>query len=239
MNKTHVIFIVISVITSAIIFIASENIFLTAAVLVAFLLFTFVAYVPNIVKFSKVTKRFHECYHFISNFVISLSIKKVIALSLENTTLSMNSEFVDMMSSLENMNDMEKLRYLNTDYFPFHIYRLFLQVIDLYLEEGGDILESTKYLLEQCRYGEEYVTSSINLANRKYVNFGTLWAISLSILVLLRFTLTDFYSYIKNQLIFIVSLGVISLFLMVSIFLLIREATKIKIKGYDEHEKII
>ena len=124
MNKTHVIFIVISLITGLIIYIASENYFLAGGVLLTFLLFTFVLYVPRITKFGRVTKRFHECYHFINNFVISLSIKKVIAQALENTTLSMNTEFVDMMSSLENMNDMEKLRYLNTDYFPFHIYEL-------------------------------------------------------------------------------------------------------------------
>ena len=238
-NRLYAVFVVISALMGVVIYIASENIFLSIGVLTTFIITSFALFIPNLKRFNKVSNRFHECYHFINNFIISLSIKKAISSALENTVLSMNESFVEMMNSLENMSDDEKLRYLNGGYFPFHVYRLFIQVIELYEEQGGDILESSKYLLDQCRYYEEYVTACSSLAIRKYFGFGVLWAISLSILVMLRFTLTDFYGYIKTQTLFIVSLGVLSLFIAFSIYVLILRATKIEIKGYDKHEKII
>ena len=97
----------------------------------------------------------------------------------------------------------------------------------------------SKYLLQECRNNEEYINSTISYATRKYFDFGILWAISLAILILLRFTLTQFYGYIKSQLFFIVALGVLSLFIAFSIYLLISKGTKIELKGYSEHEKII
>ena len=238
MNKYAPIFMTIAVAISAIMFLATENIFLTLGVLATFVLFSFLFYIPMLTKFEKVSKRFHECYHFINNFIISLSIKKTISSALENTVLSMNEEFVTMFNSIENTDDMEKIRYLSGGYFPFHVYRLFVQIVELYEEHGGDVLESSKYLLNQCRYNEEYVSTTASLAKSKYFNFFVLWGIALSILVLLRFTLTDFYGYIKGQIVFTISLGVLSLFVAFSIFLLISKATSLELKGYNKNEKI-
>lgn len=238
MNKQITIFMIISIFVSAVMFLATENIFLTIGVLAIFVTFSFVFYVPMLTKFEKVSKRFHECYHFINNFIISLSIKKAVSPALENTVLSMNEEFIQMFNSIENADDMERIRYLNGKYFPFHVYRLFIQIVELYEEQGGDVLESSKYLLSQCRYNEEYVSTSTSLATNKYINFSVLWAIALSILVLLKFTLTDFYGYIKSQVVFIISLGILSLFIAFSIFLLIFRATSLDLKGYNKNEKI-
>ena len=239
MNKLISIFVSISLTIAVVIYISTENIFISIGVLAVFLVFSFCFYIPRLANFDKACKRFHECYHFINNFIISLSIKKAISSALENTVLSMNEEFVAMFNSIETSVDMERIKYLSGKYFPFHVYRLFIQVIELYEEQGGDILESSKYLLDQCRYNEEYVSTCNSLAATKYINFAVLWAISLSILVLLRFTLTDFYGYIKSQVFFIASLGVLSLFIALSIYILILRATSLDLKGYNKNEKII
>lgn len=238
MNKQMPIFVTISLIVAGVMFLATENIFLTIGVFLVFIAFSFLFYIPMLTRFDKVSKRFHECYHFINNFIISLSIKKALASALENTVLSMNEEFVTMFNAIENADDMEKLRYLSGKYFSFHVYRLFIQIIELYEEQGGDVLESSKYLLNQCRYNEEYVSSTTSLATSKYINFAVLWGIALSILVLLRFTLTDFYGYIKSQSMFVISLGVLSLFIAFTIFILIQRATSLDLKGYSKNEKI-
>lgn len=238
MNKLVPLFISISLVVAVVMYIATENIFLSIGVLAAFVFFSIFFYIPKLVTYDKTCKRFHECFHFINNFIISLSIKKAITPALENTVLSMNEEFVSMFNSIENTSELERLRYLSGKYFPFHVYRLFIQVVELYEEEGGDVLESSKYLLDQCRYNEEYVSSSSSLAKSKYINFAVLWVISLSILVLLRFTLTDFYGYIKSQTLFIVSLALLSLFIAFSIFMLILRATSLDLKGYNKNEKI-
>lgn len=238
-KKLSVIFIAISLAISAVMFIASDNIILTALTLVINLAVSFLLFIPKLFIFQKVTRRYHECFHFINNFIISLSIKKTVSSALENTSLSMDASFQDMYQGLENMGDNEKLNYLNGSYFPFHVYRLFLHVVSLFEEEGGDVLAMSKYLLDEARYGEEYVSNSIRLVRSKYIEVAILWTISLSILVLLRFALSDFFSLIKTQALYIISLFILSLFIIFTIFLLIKKATNLKLKGYDPHEKIV
>ena len=239
MKSSGLIFIVISLLMGIIIYISTEHIILTIAVFLIFLLFSLVFISPMLKNFNKVIFRYHQCYHFINNFIISLSIKKSIAASLENTSLSMDEDFLKMYGKLEDMGAEKRLNYLNGHYFPFHVYRLFLQVLSIYQEQGGDILDMSKYLLEQCRYQEEYVSTSESLAKRKYVEMGILWIISLSILVLLRFALNDFYTSIKSQAFYLIAIGVLSIFVLVSIYFAVYQGTKVDLKGYQRNEKIV
>ena len=239
MNKYVVLFSVLSLVIAVIFYIGSDNIFLGLGSLITFIIFAFFFYIPKLKRYHKVVERFHECYHFINNFIISLSIKKALKPAYENTILSMDENFRNMLNELKNMNEEEILRYINGTYFPFHIYHLFVEIIGIYLEEGGDILEMSKYLLQECRLNEEYLNVTTSYSQKKYFEFGTLWAISLAVLVLLRFTLTQFYGYIKEQLFFIIGLGALVLFLAFSVYLLIARGTKVDLKGYSEHEKII
>lgn len=238
-NKTLILFVIVSISVGIVIYVGSDNIFLGVGTLLGFLLASIFIFVPKITKSKKAIERFHECYHFINNFIISLSIKKTIKPSFENTVLSMDNDFKKMVDELSNLDEEKIIRHLRGTYFPFHVYSLFIEIIDIYVEQGGDILKMSKYLLQECRLSEEYLNIISSYSNKKYLDFSILWAISLSILVLLRFTLTQFYIYIKSQIFFIAGLAILSAFIIFSIYLLVSKTTKIEIKGYDEHEKII
>ena len=238
-NKLFIIFLVISLIMAAASYIATDNYFMLGGVFIVYVVLSLLFYIPRLTNFEKQCERFHECYHFISNFIISLSIKKAIKAALENVVLSMDNEFQEMMNRLDNMLEKEKIKYLGDSYFPFHVYKLFLQIIDLYEEEGGDILEMSKYLLQEARNSEEYISTCRNLARHKYFEISWLWAATIVIIVLLRFTLKDFYASIKNQPFFLISLAAIFVFIALSIFVLIKRGTDAKLKGYQSHEKII
>lgn len=238
-NKLFIIFTIISLIMAAASYIATDNYFMLGGVFIIYIVLSILFYIPRLTNFENQCQRFHECYHFISNFIISLSIKKAINAAFENVVLSMDKEFQEMIDRLNNMMEKEKIKYLGDSYFPFHIYKLFLQIIDLYEEEGGDILEMSKYLLQEARNSEEYISTCRNLAKHKYMEISWLWAATLLIIVLLRFTLKDFYVSIKNQPFFLISLGAIFVFIAFSIFLLIKRGTDAKLKGYQNHEKVI
>ena len=239
MKNSALVFILISLIMGVLIYVATEHIILAAAIFVVFLIFSLVFIAPMLSNFSKVVFRYHQCYHFINNFIITLSIKKNIPATLENTSLSMDEDFLKMFGKLQDMTPEKKLNYLNGHYFPFHVYRLFLQVLSIYQEQGGDILDMAKYLLEQCRYIEEYVSSSESLAKRKYGEMAVLWVISLSILVLLRFALNDFYVSIKSQAFYLIAIAVLSIFVLASIYYAVYQGTKVDLKGYHRNEKIV
>lgn len=238
-SKLSLTFIFASIIVAVVFYIASDNYFLAAGIFVVYCFAVFSLLLPSLKSFSKVTARYHECYHFVNNFIIALSIKKSIGAALENTIYSTDKSFQEMTSKLENMDDNQKLRYLQGSYFPFHTYQLFIHIIELYQEEGGDILQMSKYLISDARNTEEYINQVTSIATRKYIEITVLWLISLAILVILRFSLQEFYNIIKNQLFFQISLGGIALFVLLTYVVLFKRGSSIKLKGYDKNEKII
>ena len=237
MNNKIFIFLFISLLAGVVAFVALENIFISAGVFLLYVLVTILFVVPRLNKYDFVKNRYHECYHFINNFIISLSIKKSISGALETTVGSMNPEFVDLFNGLDIISDNEKLDYLSS-YFEFYDYSLFLQVINIWQEEGGDIISMSKYLIGNIRHNEEYISQVDTLAKRKYIEIGILWTISLSILVVLRFALNDFYDRVKGQILFLTTISMVFAFALLTIYLIVCRGTSLKLKGNASHEKV-
>lgn len=239
MNKKHLsLFLIISLVVAGITYIVLENIFIAIGVLLVYFLVSLLLLMPMLKKYDKTLMKFHECYHFENNFIISLSIKKSLTGALETTVNSMPAEFVDQFNSLDNMNDNQKLDYLST-YFSFHVYALFLQIINLWEDQGGDIIQMSKYLTMELRNNEEYLSKCETLTRRKYFEVGVLWMLCLAILIFLRFALKDFYTKIKGQLVFVISIVALCIFILFSIYLLIKKGTTVALKGEYGDEKII
>lgn len=238
MLNASTIFICISCLTGVVVFLSLGNLIISIGVMAVYLLCALLIFIPMIKKFNKTSDRYHQCFHFINNLIISLSIKKSIAGAFESTYLSMDTEFQDTVTRLENIIDYEKLKYLES-YFPFHSYSLFLQIISLWTEEGGDILKMSNYLLSEIRKEDEYVSSISSIGKRKYGEMAILWGFTLTILILLRFSLSTFYEKIKSLPLYIWSVVGIMAFVLVSIYLLLNKSTKLEIKGHENHEKIV
>ena len=237
MNSRLFIFLFISLFAGVATFIATENIFISIAVLAVYLVVSFLLIIPKLKKYDILKTRFHECYHFINNLIVSLSIKKTIAGALETTVGSMPPEFIDMYNSVENISENEKLEYLNS-YFNFHDYQLLLQIVLLWEDQGGDIIAMSKYLTNDIRVNEDYLNSVDSISKRKYFEIGVLWIITIAILVFLRFSLKDFYNKIKGQLIYVISIALVMLFALLTIFLLVSRGTNLNLKGNHKDEKV-
>ena len=120
----------------------------------------------------------------------------------------------------------------------FRWYQLFLQILAVWQDEGGDIIAMSKYLTSEIRNNEEYLSKCETLTKRKYFEIGVLWMLCLAILIFLRFALKDFYTKIKGQLVFIISITLLAIFILFSIYLLVRKATSVAIKGDNKNEKV-
>lgn len=238
MDKKLIIFGGISLLVGAVTYLALDNYIYALIVFTFYIVVSIFLFNPVLKKYDKIVLKYHECYHFVNNFAISLSIKKSIKGALESTVNSMPQSFVDIYEGLDNMTDHEKINYLST-YFTFHVYRLFIQIVNLWEEEGGDILKMSKYLISEVRHNEEYISKADTLSKKKYTEIGVLWIFCLAIVVILRFALKDFYQMIKGQYIFIGAMLVLDVFILFSIYLLIQKGTKLDIRGYNDNEKII
>ena len=236
MKKYASIFIFISLLIAVVAYISMESIFIAVGLFAFSIALSLLLIIPLLKKSAITKQKFRECYHFINNFIISLSIKKSVAGAIETTVGSMPSEFVDLFNSLENMSENEKLSYLSS-YFEFYDYHLFLQILFLWEEQGGDIFKMSKYLLSDIRSNEEYLTTTESLAKRKYVEVGVLWALTFAIIIFLRFSLKDFYEKVKGQLLFLIAITAIIAFSLISIYLLIKSGSATNLKGSVTHEK--
>ena len=143
----------------------------------------------------------------------------------------MDKDYIDIIDGLTTHNEEEKLDYLKRHY-DFDIYYLFLSVMKIYIEQGGDILNISYYLIEESRRNEDYLIKCEGISKRKIIEISMLWSFTLLIVLILRFSLNSFYYQITNLLLFQVAIVALFLLLLVSIHLIIMKVGKIEIKGY-------
>lgn len=237
MNQVVVIGVVISIIFGVSGFLASGNIIVGVISLALPMIYFLLIARKMIFKYETKINRFRECYHFINNFVVSLSIKNSVSSALESVIETMpNKDFV-LNENVDLFSVKEKIQYFS-NYFRFHVYSLFIDLINLFEEQGGNILEMSRYLLEETRQIEDYIFRCQNISRKKMVEFAILWFLTLAIMVVMRFALSQFFSTISKQVFFPLGIGAIIIFALVSIHIALSKMCNLKIKGWDDNEKI-
>ena len=223
---------VISVILAFVSYYATSNYYVGGGVLLFSLIFYLFFIHKGLKEHLVLCNKIHECYLFINNFLVSLSIKESLNAGFEATNNAISEEYKEFMDSIDDLNPQEKLLYLNK-YFPFHIFKLFTDVILLWLEEGGKILDMSSYVTNEMRQIEEYVTYCQSVNKRKSVELGILWLFSLVIVIALRIALMDFYDGLANQPVFMISVIVLMIVVLLSVFLLFTKVKKLEVRGLN------
>ena len=228
--------IVVSLVFAGVTFIASQNIFSAIGVLIIFTLF-FVLIVRRLVNNSQQKiHRYHECYQFINSFIISLNVKGSLNSALQSSYDTADSGTREIIDSIKELTDEEKLAYL-VKYFKFDLYRLFVDTVSLWNEQGGDIIKMSHHLIEQVRLKEEYLLACESINKSKSLEFVILWSIALMILAALRFALSQFFIRISQTIFYQIAVVVTMLFALVSIYILIKRITNLNLEGWKEDEK--
>lgn len=236
MKKSYIfLLLLVSIVVSMVSYIAVENLYLTIGVFVIYLIFAFAIFLPILKKSDSVVKNFKDCSEFIYKFISVLSVKGSLSNALDAAS---SVEIGEQINSLQNMDEIEKLKYLSS-IFPFYEYLAFLEIITIWSRDGGDILNMSDSLLEQLRNSEDQITQYKDIARKKYFEFSILWTLCLAILVFIRFCLKDFYIKLKNQVFYIVFVGVLALLILLSTLILIKKGTGLEIKRYQANEKNI
>lgn len=220
---------IISIVLTFVCYFATSNIFVGIGVLVLSISFYFIFLYKKLNAHNSNTRKIHECYLFINNYLVTLSIKKSLVAAFDATRTSISDDFSEYITSIEEMNPQEKLLYLNK-YFPFHIFQIFIDIIFLWQEEGGDILDMSSHITNEMREIKEYVTYSQSVGRRKTLEIGTLWFFSLTIVIALRLSLSDFYANLLKQPIFIGAIVGLAVLVLFSIYILVSRITNIEVR---------
>ena len=228
--------IVVSIAFAGICFIATQNIISTLLIFTAFLVFFIFVARRQINKTQQKIHRYHECFQFINTYLISLNVKGSLSSALQSAYEVSDHDTKEIIDSIKELTEQEKLTYLNK-YFKFDLYRLFVDTVFLWNEEGGDILKMSRYLVEQVRLKEEYLLTCQTISKNKTIEFVVLWAIALTILAALRFALSQFFSYISKTIFYQIAVVVTLLFALFSVYLLLIRINKLNLEGWKDDEK--
>lgn len=228
--------IIISLVFAGITYIATQNLFSMISIFLISIAFFVLIARRLINRNQQKIHRYHECFQFINNFIVALNVKGSLSAAISSAYETADVDTKEIIDSIQDLNEEEKLSYL-TKYFKFDLYRLFVDLISLWNEQGGDILKMSRYLVAQVRLKEEYLLTCQSINKSKTLEFTVLWFISLMILTALRFALSQFFNRISQTLFYQIAVVVILLFALFSTYVLLKRSTNLYLEGWKDDEK--
>lgn len=229
MNKSFIYFLFVSMFVAVIAFLASNNIFVGVGILVLYLLYFVLLANKKLRVYKAKNERIHCCYHFINSFLISMSVKDSLDESYLSATQSAKGEFKSVIDELNDMDTLDKMEYLRK-YFNLAIYKMFLDVIKLYLDQGGSLLTMADSIMLESTRIEETLNKSNSSSKRSLMEFIVLWVLSIAVLLFMRFMISDFYLIMLKSLVFLIILIIFFVLILLSIHIFIVRFTNIYVK---------
>ena len=229
MKKLDIIFIVIAALMGLVSYLASMNIFFPIGVFIVFVLYYFVLCRRKIKQYFNKVNTIHCCYHFINSFIITLSVKESIDDAFESGIRLENKDFNEETRNLESMQTYDRIIYLRK-YFNLAVYKMFINVLNLYLDQGGNILNLSDALLRETTRTEKALADSTSVGEKHLFEFIVLWLLTFAILLFLRFGVANFYSIMLNSSTFLALIGVYFVVVLVSIHLFVTNFSSLSIK---------
>lgn len=194
-------------------YLVTESFYFLAAVFLLFFCAFFFVISPMIHRFLVRHRKRHESYGFINSFIVTLSVtaslEKAYASAFEGT----EGEEKDILLSLEEYPVIQRVEYL-ASYFHSSLFDMFLSVLHIYLEQGGDILALSSLLLEEATRVEDAGNQIRKESLGVFVQYLLLWLMALAVLAFLRFGLANFYGSLVKSPLFLASIGVFFLYLL-------------------------
>ena len=229
MKKIDLIFIISSLLISFSAYLATMQIFIPVGIFAIYVLYYFLLIRKKIAQYLHKSEVVHSCYHFINSFLITISVKESLEEAYQNGLRVAPKSLLEETNEIENMTIMERINFLRS-YFNLAIYKMFLNVINLHQEQGGNILTISDSLIRECTRVEKTLNESTAIGNRHLVEFAVLWLLSFFILIFLRFAISQFYSQMISSFIMIAFISGFYLIFLVSVHLFLINFTSISIK---------
>ncbi len=216
--------VIVSLLVGGLGYLCSDKWYLGAGIGGMALLSCLFLYRPLLLKASSRSRLRHECYLFVHRYLITLSVTTSLEKAYEGAIEGFGEEFKALNGAMEAMGPKEKTDYL-VGYFHSDTYKMFLSLLELYLDRGGDVLRISSELMAEASHEEETAQSYEKEARRKLVGYLFLWLVSLSILTFLRFGLSAFFQSLSSSYVYQISVGAFFLFFLFSVYLFLRHYT--------------
>lgn len=229
MKKIDLIFIISSLVVAFTSYIATTSMYIPIGIFVIYILYYFVLIRKRIKRYLNKVEIVHACYHFINSFIITMSVKESLDEAYQNGIRVAPKSLLIETNAIENMTIIERINFLRS-YFNLAIYKMFINIIALHQEQGGNILIISDSLIRECTRVEKTLSESTSIGNRHLVEFFVLWLLSFFILIFLRFAIAQFYNQMINSNLMIGLICGFYLIFLISVHLFLLKFTSISIK---------
>lgn len=233
MKKTDLIFILIGFMLGVVCYLATNNYIFSISTFLILVIDYFLLMRKKFNNCFSLIERVHTSYHFINSFVVSMSVKDSLEDAYQNGIRINNATLNAETKELTEMPVIDRVRYLK-GYFNLSIYKMFLNVLDLYQDQGGNILSMSDNLIRECTRTEKVLSDTLAIGYKHLSEFIILWIMSFGILLFMRFSLVEFYQSMLNTSLVVFMLFVFFLICIASINLFVNAFTNLTIK---EEEK--
>ncbi len=221
MKNSFIYVFIVALLLGGLAYLSSDKWYLGVGVGAVSLFCTLFLYRPMLLKFGTRSRLRHECYLFLHRYLITLSVTTSLDKAYEAASEGFGADFKTLNGGMEAMSSKEKTEYL-AGYFHSDTYKMFLSLLQLYLDRGGDVLSISSELMAEASHEEETAQSYEKEAKRKLVSYLFLWLVSVAILTFLRFGLSSFFASLSNSWIYLGSIVVFFAFLLFSVYLFLR-----------------
>ncbi len=182
----------VAVAVGGVCYLASAQLTMTGIVGIAYFLLLLVFAYPKVLSMQRKRRVRKECYRFMNAFVTTCSVTSSLSKAYEVSCEGAEGEMKEVMEACS-CNDIEGRLHELSSYFESQLFEVFLSIVTIYEERGGDILTLASSLLEEATRVEEEAESRSKISRGKLFQYMTLWVMSLSIVAFLRFALSSFY----------------------------------------------
>jgi len=217
-------------------YLATNNYIIAGVILLLAMAYYMLVAHKMIKKFLSRVQRTHECYKFINSFLITMSVKESLTEAFMSGTLNASPEFKKELGDLENMVVEDRIIYLRR-YFDLAIYKMFLNVLKLYQDQGGNILALGETLMQETTMVENSVTKSFNIGVKKLTEYAVLWVLTFAILIFMRFGMSVFYLTMLSNRTFTVCLIIFFAFFIGAFHIFMVKFTTLSIKEDKVNEE--
>lgn len=239
MRKRICFYLSISLVFAAICFLLTSDLVVAGLVMLLYIL-AFILVIDKLIS-SHVNERNvkRSCHKFIQSYVVGLSCTSSLDKALESACLSLRDEEKKLLDFLGDASSLDKIGYLRR-VFQVDVYDVFLSIIDLYVENGGDILKIASAMLRENTLEEENLLLEEKDEKKALIEFSSLWGMSALVMGILRFGLSNFYEDLVGNIGFLLMSLSYFLLAIISFFMFAKSICGndiLKKKGASKNEK--
>ena len=140
-----------------------------------------------------------------------------------------DKELNEITPELENLKVSDRITYLK-EFFNLAVFKMFINVLNLYQDQGGNILSMSDELISESTRIVKSVSESLSESNRYLGQFLLLWIMSVAVLLFIRFSISSFYTSMLKSSVFVGFLIIFFILILFSIHLFIVRYSSIVVK---------